>query len=231
MTHRNLVAARFAPLLVGAADTEAADHLLIRHGQSEWNRDGRWQGQANPPLTELGAQQAAAVVACLPPVVRIVSSDLERAHRTAEIIHKLVDKSQSLPQLELHKDLRERDAGPWSGLTKAEIELSWPGMLKAGERPPGFETDDHFRQRILSALSDVLLDQPPTLVVAHGGLISNLEAWSNRRGRGTLDNLGGVYLSSHLTLEAEKAQVKRPRIAVGRRFRCGAVPSTHAAIT
>ena len=99
--------------------------LLIRHGQSEWNADGRWQGQADPPLTDLGRHQALHASRNLGVVDAIVASDLQRATETALIIAGEL----GVGPLVLEPGLRERDAGEWSGLTRAEIERDWPGYL------------------------------------------------------------------------------------------------------
>ena len=60
--------------------------LLVRHGQSEWNADGRWQGQENPPLTELGLAQAAQAAKAVGAVDGIYASPLERAAITAAVV-------------------------------------------------------------------------------------------------------------------------------------------------
>ena len=101
--------------------------LLIRHGQSEWNADGRWQGQADPPLTDLGRHQALHAARNLGTVDAIVASDLQRASETALIIADAL----GVGPVVLEPGLRERDAGEWSGLTRAEIERDWPGYLDA----------------------------------------------------------------------------------------------------
>ena len=63
-----------------------ASLLVVRHGQSVWNAEGRWQGRADPPLTPLGEQQAADAALHVGPIDEVWSSDLQRAHRTAEIV-------------------------------------------------------------------------------------------------------------------------------------------------
>ena len=118
--------------------------LLIRHGQSEWNADGRWQGQADPPLTDLGRHQAMHAARNLGTVDAIVASDLQRASETALIIAEAL----GVGPVVLEPGLRERDAGEWSGLTRAEIERDWPGYLDSPSadrhaafgRPPGAAT-------------------------------------------------------------------------------------------
>ena len=160
--------------------------LLVRHGQSEWNADGRWQGQADPPLTDLGRQQAFHAARNLGVVDAIVASDLQRASETAMII----SGSLGVGPVVLDPGLRERDAGEWSGLTRAEIERDWPGYLdppptngaatdpEAGRRrPPSWEPDDHVLARALAALAGIpaLAPDGEVIAVTHGGLIYVLE--------------------------------------------------------
>jgi probable phosphoglycerate mutase len=147
--------------------------LLVRHGQSTWNADGRWQGQADAPLSELGQEQArsaAAAVERLGPV-RLVTSDLARARRTADLLVP--------PGIDVEVDAswRERDAGEWTGLTRPEIDERFPGWLAEHRSPPGFEGDDALLERTLPALDRLLDgDEPgPFLVVTHGGVIRTLE--------------------------------------------------------
>jgi broad specificity phosphatase PhoE len=162
--------------------------LLVRHGQSVWNADGRWQGQADPPLSDLGREQAFRAAGAVGTVDLIVASDLERAHHTALIISEAV----GVGPVVLEPDLRERDAGEWSGLTRAEIEASWPGYLDARRRPPGFEDEDHVIARTMGALDRMQqeYDGAEVLGVTHGGVVMALE---RRLGHdaGKLPNLAG----------------------------------------
>ena len=171
--------------------------LLVRHGQSEWNADGRWQGQADPPLTELGRQQAFHAARNLGVVDAIVASDLRRAADTAMIISEAL----GVGPVVLEPGLRERDAGEWSGLTRAEIERDWPGYLEPlatgratsfgngpaadasvppraeRRRPPSWESDDVLLARAAAALSRIHDIAPggEVIAVTHGGLIYTLE--------------------------------------------------------
>ena len=113
--------------------------LLVRHGQSTWNESGKWQGQADPPLTELGERQAGDASERVGMVDAIYASDLERASKTAGIIASSRLGSDVL----LDPRLRERHAGPWQGLTQDEIEAGWPGFLAEERRPEGYEDDVH----------------------------------------------------------------------------------------
>lgn len=152
--------------------------LLVRHGQSEWNADGRWQGQADPPLSDLGRLQARAAGATIGAVDAIVASPLERAHLTAMAISESVGVGPVL----VVDDLMERHAGEWQGLTRAQIDAQYPGYLEdRGEhrrRPPGWEDDDVLLERVLRAIATILteLDGADDVVaVTHGGVIYALE--------------------------------------------------------
>jgi broad specificity phosphatase PhoE len=161
--------------------------LLVRHGQSTWNAERRWQGHADPPLTELGRHQAKVAAESVGNVDRVVSSDLARARETAEIV---ADQAGGGP-VEVTEALRERAAGPWTGLTRDQIEQQWPGALASGDHPPGFENDDAILARALPALA--ALDDPDrdtVLVVTHGGLIGAVERHLGAQHRRT-PNLGG----------------------------------------
>ena len=110
------------------------DLLLARHGQSEWNAAGRWQGQADPPLSDLGRAQARAAGRQAGSFDAIFASDLERALHTATIISEALGVSPVV----VDPRLKERDAGEFSGLTRDEIEERFPGALAARRWPPGW---------------------------------------------------------------------------------------------
>jgi broad specificity phosphatase PhoE len=166
--------------------------LLVRHGQSEWNADGRWQGQADPPLSELGEQQAVAAARAVGIVDAIYASDLERASRTAALIGAQVGTD-----VLLDPRLRERHAGPWQGLTRAEIAERWPGFLESGARPEGYERDPSVVARVTAALEAIALAHDgDVLVVTHGGIVKVLE---RHLGDGTdelVPNLGGRWITA-----------------------------------
>ncbi len=164
----------------------AADLLVVRHGESEWNALGRWQGQADPELSTLGEQQAALAATSLAGahVDRVVSSDLRRARRTAVIITELL----GIGPPTLDPGLREVDVGEWSGLTRREIETRWPSLVVAWsegrlEATPGGETLSALRSRVTQAIRRLLEDgalangsDPSTiLVVSHRRAITALE--------------------------------------------------------
>ena len=159
--------------------------LFVRHGQSEWNALGRWQGQADPPLSELGRAQARAAAHSLGAVDAIFASDLQRAAETAAIISAALGVGPVI----VDPDLRERDAGEWSGLTRDEIHDRYPGYLPDDrhrafapdggkpKRPPGWEADEHLVERVLRAVQRIhtALPDGEALAVTHGGVIYALE--------------------------------------------------------
>lgn len=164
--------------------------FVVRHGQSTWNADGRWQGQADPPLSELGIAQARAAAHAVDGVDAIWASDLERAHHTARLLaaphgHDVVVDAR----------FRERDAGEWTGLTRDEIEARDPGALAERRRPPGFEADDTLVVRTLAALRDLAaaLTGGTGVVVTHGGVILAVER-HHGEARTPVANLEGRWL-------------------------------------
>ena len=147
--------------------------LLVRHGQSEWNASGRWQGQADPPLSDRGRLQAREASRAGGAVDAVWSSDLQRAVATATIIAEAI----GVGPVVVDPDLRERDAGEFSGLTRPEIEQRFPGYLAVGRRPPGWEPDDHLLARATRVLHRIAAAVPGghVLTVTHGGLVYTLE--------------------------------------------------------
>jgi phosphoserine phosphatase len=153
--------------------------LLARHGESDWNRDQRWQGHADRPLTDLGREQARALADRLATTEldAVYSSDLERARETAAI----VAKPHRLPVKEL-SDLREVDVGSWSGLTRAEAEELYPDAFRhwteGGEGWDDGETYKQLGERVVKALGTIAAkhDGGRVLIVAHGGTIRAIHA-------------------------------------------------------
>jgi len=165
--------------------------LLVRHGESTWNVAGRWQGHADPPLSDLGERQAVAGATALTgPPDAVWTSDLARARRTAELLaepHGLTPRADAR--------LRERDVGEWSGLTRAEIEERWPGWLAARRSPDGFEADEPLAARALAALREIAAAAPgaTVIVVTHGGVIRTVERHHGADPE-PVPNLGGRWL-------------------------------------
>lgn len=147
--------------------------LLARHGQSEWNQLGRWQGQADPQLSEFGFAQAADAAAHCGTFDAIISSNLARAHQTAVVI----SEATGIGPVLVDDAFSERDVGIYQGLTRAEIDGRFPGELEAGIWPDGWETDDKVLQRVMQGL-ETLREQAKSadlLVIGHGGVIYTLE--------------------------------------------------------
>lgn len=148
--------------------------LLVRHGQSTWNEARRWQGQADPPLTDFGARQAFDASLRLGAVDAIFSSTLERARSTAAIISNQLGVG---PVVSL-AEIRERNAGDWQGMTRGEIEQEYPGYLAENRRPPGWEPDSELQERVFTAFDEICSAWPEgeVLVVTHGGVIYQVES-------------------------------------------------------
>ncbi len=170
--------------------------LLVRHGQSEWNAEGRWQGQADIDLSDLGRRQARAAAKNLGSFSVIASSTLSRAAETAYILSNELGIGPIVPVPELI----ERSAGEWSGLTRVDIEREWPGYLEAEDRPPSYEHDPELWERVeagLKIVADMLAPGDEALVVAHGGIVYMLEQRLGQR-RGRLPNLGAIWIDIEL---------------------------------
>lgn len=152
--------------------------FLVRHGQTEWNRVGRAQGQADPPLNQQGFEQAEALGVRLAPVSfeAAYSSDLARAADTAAPIMRGRDVPISyLP------DLREKSFGEWEGMTYEAIRRRYPRMLedlfdeKPDFSPPGGESDRTLLSRAAGAVARIGARHEGAggnlLVVSHGGTL------------------------------------------------------------
>ena len=164
----------------------------MRHGQSEWNADGRWQGQADPPLTDLGRAQAHHAARSLGTVDALVASDLQRAAETAAIL----SAELGVGPVVVDPDLRERDAGEWSGLTRPEIDARWPGYLEDRRRPAGWEPDERLLARATDALVRIhglVGGGGEAIAVTHGGLVYLLESQFGVPFE-RLPNLGGRWV-------------------------------------
>jgi broad specificity phosphatase PhoE len=152
--------------------------LLARHGETDWNREGRWQGGSDTRLNELGREQARELAGQLDSVDAIYSSDLVRARETAEII-----AAELGVDVKLDPRLRERSFGDWEGLNTEQIEERFAEghrLWKAGEGPgaENAEPFEQFAERIHDFLGDVLRRHPDevVLVVSHGGSMRVIHA-------------------------------------------------------
>jgi probable phosphoglycerate mutase len=150
---------------------------LVRHGETEWNRDGRWQGHADVPLNAAGREQAARLARRMADAGmrfnRLYSSDLRRAWETAEPIGAALGLKPAAARA-----LREIDLGAWSGKTREEIARDDPetwARLQANEDIPrgGGETYAALGRRVLDWLEATIREDAGRSVcaVTHGGCI------------------------------------------------------------
>jgi 2,3-bisphosphoglycerate-dependent phosphoglycerate mutase/probable phosphoglycerate mutase len=156
--------------------------ILLRHGQTDYNVGGRMQGHLDSVLTAVGHEQAAAaapVLAALGPD-RVVSSDLQRAVDTAEVVGTACGLA-----VKFDARLRETHLGEWQGCTVPEIDVDYPGAITTWRSdptwaPPGGESrvDVVARSRpVVDELDAEFGDSDGSstvLLVAHGGLIAGL---------------------------------------------------------
>lgn len=141
--------------------------MCLRHGQTLWNVEQRFQGHSDIPLDETGlaqAARAASLLAALRPTV-IVSSDLQRAHETALALARVAKLDVAVD-----KDFRERGGGAWEGLTREEIAARWPEEYVSWDAPGG-ESVTEVAVRVGAALRRwaARLDDDGLLVVASHG--------------------------------------------------------------
>jgi probable phosphoglycerate mutase len=141
------------------------DLWVLRHGETEWNRQGRFQGALDSDLTDLGRAQSRAMGAALPipPGARLFSSPQGRAVATAALAFPGV-----APVLDAR--LSEIGMGDWSGLTREEIARRWPGpededIFALYARCPGGEAHDALWARVTAFLADLT---GPAVIVTHG---------------------------------------------------------------
>lgn len=148
---------------------------IVRHGETEWNRQRRIQGQGNSALTEAGMRQAEAVARRIRQVApsRLVASDLGRTIQTAEPI-----AAATALTLETDSGLRERSFGIFEGLTPAEIESRYPAehALWQARDPafaiPGGESLLRLRQRVGATLERIAGESTgDVVIVTHGGVL------------------------------------------------------------
>jgi probable phosphoglycerate mutase len=157
---------------------------LARHGETSWNREGRWQGHTDIALNDRGQEQARALGELLRgrDIARIHSSDLARARQTAETAAAIL----GVTELVIDAALRERSFGLFEGLTRRECEERHPELwtsYRGDPRrvPPGAESQEALADRMHAAVERALArrdegDDAPVLVVSHGGSIRALLA-------------------------------------------------------
>jgi len=161
--------------------------ILIRHGETDWNRELRFQGHIDVPLNDMGHEQARRLGLRLAgePVQQLISSDLMRAQQTA---------TPAARQLELEilttVSLREQNFGVVEGMRADEIQTlhprAWEDWLQFREdhAMPEGESPRQFHARIIEALGRIATEHPgqKLLVVTHGGVLDMV--WRTARGLG-----------------------------------------------
>lgn len=175
--------------------------LLLRHGESVWNAEGRWQGWEDVALTERGEEQARIRARRLAAdgagFAAVSTSDLRRARRTAEIIAEHL----GIGPARAAEGFRERHGGEWQGHTGADIDDRWPGLRNAWRRgelaaPPGGETDAAVLARFDESLGLALAGlsgDGALLVVTHHGLLRLVTTRAGVPVTTTIPNLGGRW--------------------------------------
>ena len=154
--------------------------ILVRHGETDWNAEGRIQGMLDVPLNALGmlqAERAATELARTIDVAELVSSDLLRTRETTTPINEATGFE---PRFDAR--IRERHFGVWQGKTYEEWRIQDAmGMARynAGDPdygPEGGETASQFLKRCVDAVTDLVLscDEKTLILVTHGGVVSSM---------------------------------------------------------
>jgi broad specificity phosphatase PhoE len=181
--------------------------LCIRHAQSTWNALGRWQGQADPPLSAAGRREAEALAERLAreagSLAGLVTSDLARARETAAVLGEALGlEPEPMPAL------REVDIGSWSGRAGEEIARLWPedyARFRAGDpelRLGGGESRRALRARVADALRALerRFGAREIVVVTHLGWLRALRPGLE------LPNAGSFWVESGEWMAAEPAR-------------------------
>ena len=153
---------------------------LCRHGQTEWNRERRLQGQAEADLTPLGRLQAAAMADLLHDLIardppadwRIVASPLRRARDTAQAIANGLGR-----EVEFDDRLMELTVGEWEGRLYADVHRENPEAFKSPEwffTAPGGETYEQVMARVSDGLAQQAAESERRLVVVSHGIAGRL---------------------------------------------------------
>jgi probable phosphoglycerate mutase len=148
--------------------------FLVRHGETDWNAEGRWQGQTDVPLNAAGRAQARALAGRLRGhgIATVASSDLLRARETAEIAAAELGLALGVVD---HR-LREQSFGDFEGLTAGECEERFPAAWARSladwrATPPGGESGGEMLARVVPALRAIAAPGVTALVVMHGRVL------------------------------------------------------------
>jgi broad specificity phosphatase PhoE len=189
--------------ITGSATSSAVTTILLaRHGETDWNREWRFQGHADPPLNQTGRAQATDLSRALADeeLSAVYSSPLRRAFETAEV----VAAAHGLEPVAVEA-LREVDVGSWQGLTRAEVESRFPEQyarwLDHGQGWADGETYEQMAERVIEALLELAAahDGERILVVTHGGPIRAAFAFaddtSHAEARRSGPTIGNVFVA------------------------------------
>ncbi|WP_420596090.1 histidine phosphatase family protein [Deinococcus sp.] len=151
---------------------------VVRHGESTWNAVGRYQGQTDVPLSEVGVLQASSLAERLTGrhFAAVYSSDLKRASHTAEIV---TERLEGAPAVQLDTGLREIDVGELGGLNRSDIRSTYPEFVAALEadpwltRRPGGESMADLQERSSKAFKHIAARHrgESVIVFTHGGVV------------------------------------------------------------
>lgn len=151
--------------------------FIMRHGETEFNTQGRYQGQLDSPLTEHGMDQVRQMGRLLrysvehPSEWKVISSPLGRALQSTQILCEIL--GYDFNEIETDSRLSEVSVGSWSGLTLKEIEQGWPNSLEDTTmydwyfRSPDGESYEVVQERVTDWL-DSLSSTPRVIAVTHG---------------------------------------------------------------
>ena len=194
--------------------------ILVRHGESEWNRAGRIQGQVNSPLTDLGISQARAISDYLSGIflnqeLEIYSSPLERAIQTAQIIVKGIDHLSS--EVIIEERLNDFNLGEISGTygwdkvaeifpEQAQLRLQDPMRF----HPSGGESGAEFEARLRSLMEELMGDDKTKLLVSHGIVNKFIRGiYKNISGKEMI-NLGESQNTIYCLEHGDETEIKIP---------------------
>ena len=194
--------------------------ILVRHGESEWNRAGRIQGQVNSPLTDLGISQARAISDYLSGIflnqeLEIYSSPLERAIQTAQIIAKGIDHLSS--EVIIEERLNDFNLGEISGTygwdkvaeifpEQAQLRLQDPMRF----HPSGGESGAEFEARLRSLMEDLKGEDTTKLLVSHGIVNKFIRGiYKNISGKEMI-NLGESQNTIYCLEHGDETEIKIP---------------------
>jgi broad specificity phosphatase PhoE len=196
--------------------------LLVRHGVTTWNREGRFQGHLDPPLDDTGVIEARLLAERLareePERLRVVSSPLQRATATARLLADSLKAQDRPPDLSEDARLMEIGQGDWEGHTHVELAAWDPDRYAAwradggATQPPGAEPLEYAGRRVAAAIDELTSETATAVcVVSHGGIL-----------RLAAGHLLGLSLAHAWSLDVDNASLSRLSQSDGARWRLDA---------